>query len=76
MSGRPRRASAIDSCLLAPPTEMQAANKAALDDVRCVLALSTEYFTLEPFVPDIEYEYRIQKVVFVFEAKKKNAGSA
>lgn len=36
---------------------MRAVDAAALDDAMCVVACTADYFTLEPFVPTINYEY-------------------
>ncbi len=41
---------------------MRATNKTDWDDLKSILSMKKEYYTTEGLVPDIKYEYRIQKI--------------
>ncbi|KAL6079761.1 Asparaginyl-tRNA synthetase, cytoplasmic (Asparagine--tRNA ligase) (AsnRS) [Balamuthia mandrillaris] len=54
--------------------KIQAKDAKEMQDVQCVLALHSDYYTAEPFVPH-EYEYRIQKIGNHYRGFRRNSDS-
>src|SRR5690242_3960187 len=42
--------------------KMRLTSKSDWEDLKSVLSMKKEYYTTEPFIPNIESEYRIQKI--------------
>ena len=55
--------------------KMQIASKEQLDDLRCILALHKDYFTIEPTIK-FEYEFRIQKIGNNYRCFRRNSSSS
>ena len=51
-------------------------SKAEFDDLMSILALTNEYFTVEPFIDNIEYEFRCQQIGTHRRAFRRNSDSS
>lgn len=51
-------------------------SEADMDDIRSILALGKDYYTTEPFIGNIAYEYRIQKIGAHYRAFRRNSSTS
>jgi len=56
--------------------KIQAESDAQFKDMRSVLALHQDYYTTEPFIQNIDYEFRVQKIGEHYRAFKRNSDTS
>ena len=56
--------------------KMICADQSALDDAMSIFALNKDYFTVEPFLENIDFEFRLQQIGKHRRAFRRNSSTS